>query len=220
MRRSFAILLFLALPAAALRAAPPEVPKELKAEPGQLVRIVAKGDKLGTGKNFTDGEAFFDQLVSKPGEQRYVFQSAKSGVYVVGFVTIGESDIVFCTITVAAPTPADPLRARLKSAFDKSAGSPAEKAEWAKDLAALYRQAARLSADASVTSAAALKQKLKDASAALVGAEALKEVRQAVALELATVLPGTETDLTDDQRAAAAALFLRLAVILDSLPGA
>src|SRR4030095_16527724 len=88
--------------------APPDVPPTLKCESGQLLRIVVKGDKIGTGKNCTDADGFFDELVSKSGERRYVFQSTKSGTYVVGFVTIGEADIVFCTITVTGVTPPTP----------------------------------------------------------------------------------------------------------------
>jgi hypothetical protein len=48
-------------------------------------------------------------LVSKPGEQRYIFQATKAGVYVVGFVTVGEGEIVFCTITVGGVPPKPPV---------------------------------------------------------------------------------------------------------------
>ncbi len=115
------------------------------------------------------------------------------------------------------PAPVDPLKVKLKAALDASAGSDAQKKEWAKDLAALYRQAAKLVTDPTLTTAVQLRQKLKDASAALIGADALVPVRQVVALELAAVLPTTEADLTDAQRVAAAVLFTKLAVLLDEV---
>ncbi len=106
MRTSLLVLFLSAVP---LWAAPPDVPKEYKVAPGQLVRIVAKGDKIGYGTNFTEEQAFFDQLVSQPGEQRFVFQALKPGTYTVGFVTVGEAKIVFCTITVTGATPMPPV---------------------------------------------------------------------------------------------------------------
>lgn len=113
--------------------------------------------------------------------------------------------------------PVDPLRSKLKAAFDAALGASADKAEWARDLAALYRAAAKLAADPTLATAGTLRAKLKDASAALIGSEALKEVRQAVAVELAAVLPTTDADLTDAHRAAAAALFKALAGHLEEL---
>lgn len=120
---------------------------------------------------------------------------------------------------IVPPKPVDPLRAKLKAAFDLSAGGTGEKSEWAKDLAALYRAASKLVADPTLTTAAQLRSKLKDASAALIGAESLLDVRKAVAVELAAVLPTTDGDLTDAQRASAAALFKRLAEILETIGG-
>lgn len=119
---------------------------------------------------------------------------------------------------VPPPAPADPLRAKLAAAFEAAAGTAEQKAEWARDLSALYRAAVKRAADPAVATAAALRAKLAAASDTLLGdADALKEVRRAVAGELAAVLPTADADLTADQRAAAAALFARLAVILDGL---
>lgn len=106
LRSLYATFFVLVALAPSLSAAPPEVPRALRAEPGQLVRIVAKGEKVGSLKNFTDEEAFFDELVSKGTERRFVFQATRPGVYVVGFFTVGESEGVACTITVGgAPVP-------------------------------------------------------------------------------------------------------------------
>ena len=108
--RLFLLLLF----SGAAFAAPPEVPAEVSARPGQLIRVVAKSDaEIGTLKNFKDDDAFFDELVSKPGQRRFVFQSDKPGVYVIGFWSKGETEGAACTITVGdpgtvPPKPGDP----------------------------------------------------------------------------------------------------------------
>lgn len=117
--------------------------------------------------------------------------------------------------TPPAP-PADPLAAKLKAAFDGDAADVAKRREQAKDLAALYRQAAKLAADNSVAAAGDLLSRVKTASAALVGADALKAVRGVVASELAAILP-TDDPLTDAQRKSAADLFAKLAVVLETL---
>jgi hypothetical protein len=112
--------------------------------------------------------------------------------------------------------PADPLKAKLAAAYAAAAGTDAQKRDWAKDLAALYRSAAKVALDPKVTTTGALRAKLGTAAEVLVGADALVEVRKAVAGELAAVLP-TDADLTADQRTAVGALFARLAAVLDAL---
>lgn len=114
MRFTFALaaaLLFSSLTAAA----PPDVPAEIKATPGQLVRVTVKTDKkIGTAKNFKDEDAFFGELLAPAGQRQYVFQPPVSGgksVYVLTFWTEGELEGATCTITVSGvtpPTPPDP----------------------------------------------------------------------------------------------------------------
>lgn len=94
--------------ATAAQAAPPDVPKDLKVDAGQLVRVIAKGDKIGTAKNFPDDAAFFDELAPQPGVRRYVFQATKAGTYVIAFWTVGEDAGTCCTITVGNPAPVPP----------------------------------------------------------------------------------------------------------------
>jgi hypothetical protein len=94
-------------------AAPPDVPRDLKVKPGQLVRVTVKGDAvIGTLKNFTDEEAFFGELVSPKGSRQFVFQAPvaqydKDGkplpqraTYVLGWWTKGEIEGSSTTITV------------------------------------------------------------------------------------------------------------------------
>lgn len=109
------ILLVFVASLSMLQAAPPEVPKEIKATPGQLVRITVKTDKkIGTAKNFADEDGFFGELVAPTGQRQFVFQppiqNAKSS-YVLTFWTEGELEGSTCTITlsgVVPPTPPNP----------------------------------------------------------------------------------------------------------------
>jgi hypothetical protein len=115
------------------------------------------------------------------------------------------------------PTPAppvDPLKVKLKAAFD--AETATAKRDQAKDLAALYRQAAKLAADATVVTSGDLLGRVRDAAKSLVGADSLKGLRSAAGAELGLLLP-TDADLTADQRAAVAKLFGRLADALEEL---
>lgn len=100
-----------------LSAAPPEVPKSLRAKPGQMVRIVVKADaELGYATNFEEGDAFFEELgVKAKGERRFVFQAADDDaanksdrVFVVTFWTGGERVGRAVTITVPAKRAAEP----------------------------------------------------------------------------------------------------------------
>ncbi len=98
--------LILLLIATTAYAAPPDVPEKVTARPGQLVRIVAKGDvEIGSLRNFTDDQAFFDELAPRKGERRFVFQCDTPGVYVVGFWTKGETEGVTTTIIVGDGKP-------------------------------------------------------------------------------------------------------------------
>lgn len=199
-----------------------KLPAEVSVRPGALGEL--RAETAGT---------YVRWLFVTPGLDARVLDNGKAllftgpeGVYVVfAYTAAGDvpGEAVKCVITIGPPgpapppTPVDPLRAKLRSAFGRAAGTPAEKREWAKDLAALYRAAAKLVPDPGLVTAGQLKLKLKDASATLIGPDALKEVRQAVAVELAAVLPTTDADLTDAHRATAAALFTRLATVLDGL---
>lgn len=116
------------------------------------------------------------------------------------------------------PEPVDPLAAKLKAAYDADGAQLEKRRESAKDLAELYRQAAVLCADENVATSGDLLKRVKDASATLVGADALRECRRVVATELGALLP-TDDALTAGQRTGTAALFRKLATILDSLGG-
>ena len=117
------------------------------------------------------------------------------------------------------PEPVDPLKARLAAAFDADADAAGKRGH-AKDLAALYRQAAKLAQDTSVATSGDLLQQVARAAATLLndppGGKHLAGVRRVVGEELNRLLP-TDDPLTDAQRKAAAELFGKLATILDTL---
>ncbi len=107
-----------------LAAAPPDVPKAVTAEPGELVRVVIKTDsQVGTLRNFTDGtgQPFWGELIAPKGQRHFVFQApktAKPGTeYVIGWWAAGELEGVATTITVGGtpdpivkPPPVDPVK--------------------------------------------------------------------------------------------------------------
>jgi hypothetical protein len=216
---SLAALAVLALP---VRAAPPDVPATLKTEPGQMVRLVVKGEKVGTLKNFSDSDAFFDELTPRDGERRFVFQATKPGVYVVGFWTAGESEGVACTITVGPSVPPpppppppipDPLRQSVRDALAVDKAKPDDVLL----LAALYREAAKLSVSAEVPSSRELLRRVREAGASLLP-DVLVSVRRVVASELANALgKSNDEPLTEAERKRSAELFAKLAGILEEL---
>jgi hypothetical protein len=146
-----------------------------------------------------------------------VFSASQVGRYKVVAVCDGKLRLVAVTVgtpepgpVIPPPKPADPLKARLKAAFEKDGGA----AEGAKRLAALYRQAAKLAADREVPSTAELLRRVREAGATL--AEGLRETRTVAGAEMRAALgKSTEEPLTDAERSAAAALFARLAEILE-----
>ncbi len=96
---------------------PPEVPKEIKVKPGQLVRIPVKTDvEIGFTRNFTDDEAFFGELVSPKGTRQFVFQAQVDdkgnplkSQYVIGWWVKGETEGVTTTLLAGTPTPIVPV---------------------------------------------------------------------------------------------------------------
>lgn len=113
------------------------------------------------------------------------------------------------------PPPVDLLAQKLRDAFTADKG----KKDDALSLAALYRQAGMLAVDPKVPSAKELLRRVGDASATLIGPDALPSLRTLVAAELAALFggPPTTAPLTEAQRSALAAIFAKLAAILEGL---
>ena len=234
MRLALSALLFLT-PALALAQDP--VPPALKLPTSVKTPV----GKLGKLRAETTGK--YVRWIASPGldldptdNGRTLYYTGLPGTYELrAYTAAGDvpSEAVLTTVTIGdggppgplppappipPPQPVDALKSKLKDAFAAAVGSPEEKAEWAKDLAALYRSAKKTCADKKITTTTQLKAKFKEAATALLdGDDALREVRQVVALELAAILPPATEDVTDDQRAATAALFTRLAAILEGM---
>lgn len=114
------------------------------------------------------------------------------------------------------PVPSDPLKAKIKEAFDADATDPTVKKAQAKELAALYSVSAKLCRNPSITTVSGLVGKVREAAELLIGTESLKPIRKVVSGELSLIMPN-EADLTDAQRAAAELLFTKLAAALEEI---
>lgn len=112
------------------------------------------------------------------------------------------------------PAPDSPLKKKLRAAFDADAVELAAKRESAKDLAALYKEAAKLAMNPDVVTSGELLRRVKEASAAITANE-LVGVRRVVAEELVMIFTD-DAELTTEQRKAASELFGQLAVMLES----
>lgn len=116
------------------------------------------------------------------------------------------------------PVPTDPLVAKLKAAYDADPAALDARKGLALNLAAMYRATADLASDPEVTTASALIEQMTKAIPKFLsdppGGKHLAGVRRVVGSELGAVFP-TESLLTDDQRKAATALFLKFAVALE-----
>jgi hypothetical protein len=221
-------LVCLTLFCGAAAASPPVVPKAVPAKAGEVVTFEVKveaGKELGWNATFPPADCLLVRLYSDdPAVYSFLAQPKKDGGFGVSFWTVGEK--AGATLVVGGPAPApvpppapppppdDPLAKRLKAAYD--ADPAPQKAEAKKDLAELYRQAARLAADPAVRTAGDLLGRVRKAAEALAPG-ALVGLRKVVAEELAKVLPGDAGEaLTAGHRVAAAELFSKLAAALDS----
>lgn len=223
------LLALLALSAAA-QAAPPDVPKEVRAKVGQLTRVVVKsGSEVGMARGFSDTDAFFDELVSKPGERRFVFQANAPGRYTVAFWTKGEVEGVVCVVIVGdgpdpgpgptpVPEPTDPLWPTVKARFAEDASSGKGSVSHAKALAAIYRKAASSTAkDPGVATDKALQEIMHDAANMGIGSM-LPTTRRALADETNTRMSPTNVrPLTDERRKQYAELFTRFELMLEAV---
>lgn len=133
-------------------------------------------------------------------------------------LVIADGKAQFRAVTIGGPGPLppgpNPLRDRLRAAFDKDALTDPTARDEAKDLAALYRQAALLAESPDVPTSGELLRRVREAASVLIGKDALPTLRKAVALELATVLTD-DAPLTADQRRDLAKLFRDIAAVLE-----
>ncbi len=186
---------------------------EVKGLPGRL--LILQTTSTAKWLPIDDG---FDLVPSSDGKSA-AFVAPTAGRYRLTVVVNGEPGRVAVTVGTPAPpvppTPPDPVAAAIAAAY--SAEPAPDKRDRVKDLAALYRQAAVLAADPTVTSSGALLARVQAAAKTLVGPDAVKGVRAVAAGELGRVLP-VDGPLSDGQRGSVVATFKKLATILEGLP--
>ncbi len=223
------IVLMCLLPLAPTDPAAPtlKVPAEIKAQPATITELRAETNgKVVVWVVLTPG------LSVRPidGGRVLLFSGPPGRYECFAYTALGDvpSDPARCVIVIGEappgpgpnPKPPDPppdtLRTKLKAALDADAAPGEMKREQAKDLAALYRAAAKLAEDSAVPTSGELLRRVRDAAGTLIGPDALKEVRRVVGGELAALLP-TDAALTDTQRTSTAALFRKLASLLEEL---
>lgn len=216
--RAFFLVISSALPAPA--ADPPAItlPKTVQAPAATIVEVKAE----------TAGKAV-EWVVLTPGLSAYpvdggrtLLVSGPSGRYeLLAYTAAGDvpSKPARCVVQIGPepappPAPVDALAVKLRREYDADPGE--EKRADALQLAALYRQAAKLAADKSIPTSKELLLRVRKAGESLVGPDALVGLRIVVAGELAAALGMSgDQDLTDATRAAAAKTFERLAGILE-----
>jgi hypothetical protein len=221
--RPLCLSLLLLVPTVAA-AAPPAVTPVPKSEPSKWSEVKADAGRLlvlsaePASKWLAVDDTDFDLHVFELGKLA-AFTAPTVGRYRV-IVTGPDGTATRLVVVVGdqppppkPPEPVDELRQRLKTAYDADGGD--DKAEAAKDLAELYKQASRLSADPTVATAGDLLKRAKDAANVLIGPDALRGPREVVKGELQRLFPADGT-LTEQQRTAAAALFTKLAAIFDT----
>lgn len=170
------------------------------------------------------------------GKHVYTLEAAASGACEVLIVPVGATsaaDVLRRSLEVeAGPTPPGPgpgpgpppmpphppapdtFTRTLQTAYDADTG--AEKQRHARTLGAVWRQAIKDCEDPRWTTAGQLLAIVREASAAVVPADALVALRKLVATELLTVMPrDPDAELTPELRVQAKALFGRVATALE-----
>jgi len=220
-------ILFLLLLASQSLAVELKLPAEVKGQPAAFVSVKAETSGkmvrwivLDSGLNLFPVELLKDSKTA-------VVSSARPGRYRLLAVTAAgdePSEPQICTVIIGdAPTPpkppepdnpADPLTKALQDAFAKDA--TADKAKHAKGLATVYRQS--IQTIDQVTTAGQLFAAMRAASAVLLPADAVPELRKAIAEEIKKILPiDPQIVLSDQQKNMSKALFGELANALESL---
>jgi hypothetical protein len=146
--------------------------------------------------------------------------SGPAGRYeLLAYTALGDvpSEPARCTVVIEGGLPPpipDLLKSKLATALTADKAAKTDVLQ----LAAIYREAAKVVADPEVPTSKELLSRLRQVSSALLGAETLSSVRGAVAEELLVVFGmSSEEPLTPVQRKKAADLFVRLGAILEEL---
>lgn len=206
----------------------PPVWEVKKGAVGRATRLVT----LEANVRWTLAEEGTDaELVVADGGKTAVLLPIKPGRYKV-LCAGGNNDVTRVVVVVEgvtpippnppAPTPPGPapvpsvFRDLIQVELDKDKASAADKAEGIKDLIELYSQAQKLANDEKVTTVETLAEKLRAASAVLLGTNVLMTLRQKIAEEIGASFPNPGA-LSATSRATAVTLFARIEVALKEL---
>lgn len=194
-----------------------KLPAEVRAAPAAIAEL-----RVETSGKAVEWICLTPGLSIKPTDGgKVLFFSGPTGRYeLIAYTAVGDvpSKPARVVVIIGTPEPPKPdlIAERVKKAFADDPSESALKSKHAKALAALYRELAKEAADAGIASPAEFRRVAKEASAKMIGPDALVGVRGLVAAELALLLP-TDEAFTDQQRAAAARLFEKLAATLEGL---
>lgn len=219
MRTAAVLLLVLAPLAARADDAPAlKIPTEVTAKPATITELKAETTgKVVRWVPLTPG------LSLRPVDdgRTLLFAGGPGRYELLAYTAVGDvpSDPARVVILIdgdpgPAPKTPDELRQRIAAALAKDKASKADVVQ----LAAVYREAARVAADPAVTTSADLMGRVRRVAASLLGPDALPTVRGAAAEELLAALGMTSDEpITDRQRKRAGELFARLADVLEAL---
>lgn len=113
--------------------------------------------------------------------------------------------------------PTDQLKARIRAAYDADPGSPADKRQWAIELAGYYSAAveSKLADDHTITTAGQLIERIRKTTT--LDRSKLTGARTVAGQEIAAVLGTIESPLDDTKRKAVTVLFQRIESAFDEV---
>jgi hypothetical protein len=213
----------------AFRRDPPplRLPAEVRGRPGRLVTVEADTPAARVCWHACRG-ADIPDLWPSPDGKTLLFCTPTPGRYeLIAWAAAGgvPTAAVGCSVLIETPEPpvppppepADPFRAALQAAWD--AATAPDRAAQRDRLASLYRVAGQDTVrQPQLHTAGELFAALRQAAATLLPADALPQVRAAIAAELRAALPSApDSPLDAATRDRCAAAFARVAQALDSL---
>lgn len=204
------------------------LPAKVEVEPGRLAAVKVQWDGDDIRWIVSPELDVFREYDPNPEVIRLRVQGFTEGKFKIIAITCKDkklSEFAACEVIVGKPGPepgpnpgpADPLLSVLQQAYKSDTGDAATKSKNKDALRAVYKQASELDLT-TVKTAAELFTVLRNASKGLLADDALFATRTAITGPLKEILPtNPNAELTQDHRANAKSLFIRLTKVLESL---